>query len=106
MDIEKNKFETSSRQGVTGLGDESAEDKGMKERGAEFFAKAERSASDAYDKAEQMAGERYRQVRNYSSEHPGKVVLVAFGIGLAIGYIISASTQHHSRLDDLQRYLR
>ncbi|GAB6058135.1 hypothetical protein [Desulfonatronum parangueonense] len=105
MANEKNRFETSS-QGIVGRGGERSEDQGVKERGAEYYDRAERAVSDTYEKTEQMAGEKYRRVRNYSSENPGKVVLAAFGIGLALGFILSASTQHHPSMSDLRKYYR
>jgi ElaB/YqjD/DUF883 family membrane-anchored ribosome-binding protein len=67
------------------------------DKGTEAFEKAEQAAGEAYDKTTQKVKETYEKAKSYSDENPGKTVLIALGIGVGIGLLLSASSSHRSR---------
>ena len=66
----------------------------IQERGTEVYAQAEQAVSDVYDKTAQTVSETYGQAKNYSSENPGKSILIALGIGVGLGFLLGASSRH------------
>lgn len=64
------------------------------ERGAEAYGQAEQAVGDVYDKTARAVSETYEQTRSYSSENPGKTILVALGVGVALGFFLGASSRH------------
>jgi ElaB/YqjD/DUF883 family membrane-anchored ribosome-binding protein len=95
MNIEKNPYGTSQQTSEKESGSQSTTEN-IRERGAEAYGKAERAVSDAYDKTSEKVSETFEKAKEYSSEHPGKTVLVAFGIGLGLGLLLAAGTTHRS----------
>lgn len=69
----------------------------IKERGAEFADKAKQTVTEAYDKTSQTLNEGYGQAVGYGRENPGKTVLIAFGVGLGIGVLLTNSMSPRSR---------
>lgn len=69
----------------------------IKERGAEFADKAKQTVTEAYDKTSQTLNEGYGQAVGYGRENPGKTVLIAFGVGLGIGVLLSNNMSSRSR---------
>lgn len=63
------------------------------QRGAEAFGQAEQAASDAYDKTSEKVSEIYGKAKGYSSENPGKTILIAVGIGFGLGLLVSSGTR-------------
>ncbi len=61
----------------------------IKERGAELADKAKQSVTEAYDKTSRTLNEGYEQAVDYSRENPGKTVLIAFGVGIGVGLLLS-----------------
>jgi len=96
MDVEKNKYETPKQQKVGEPGSASATAQTMMERGAEVYGQAEQAVSDVYDKTAQTVSETYEQAKSYSTENPGKTILIALGIGVGLGFLLGASS-HRSR---------
>jgi ABC-type nitrate/sulfonate/bicarbonate transport system permease component len=43
-----------------------------------------------------MVSETYGKAKVYSSENPGKTILIALGIGIGLGLLLGASTHHRS----------
>jgi ElaB/YqjD/DUF883 family membrane-anchored ribosome-binding protein len=93
MNTEKNKDETPKQQKFGNPGSDSAADQ-LLERGTEAFGAAEKAVGDAYDKTTQKVSETYEQAKSYSSDNPGKTVLIALGIGVGLGFLLGASTRH------------
>jgi ElaB/YqjD/DUF883 family membrane-anchored ribosome-binding protein len=62
-------------------------------RGAEVYGQAEQAVSDAYDKTAQAVSKTYDQAKNFSSENPGKAMLIASGIGLGLGFLLAAASR-------------
>lgn len=69
----------------------------IKERGAEFADKAKQTVTEAYDKTSQTLNEGYGQAIGYGRENPGKTVLIAFGVGLGIGVLLTNTMSPRSR---------
>src|SRR5664280_2949316 len=84
MDTEKNKPDSSQK--MTGEpGSASAAAQKVLDRGAEAYGQAEKVVSDVYDKTAEALNKTYEQAKSYSTENPGKTLLIAFGIGLGLG---------------------
>ena len=94
MDIEKKTHETPKQQKFGIPGSNSAADQSLLERGAEAFGSAEKAVGDVYDKTTQKVNKTYEQAKSYSSDNPGKTVLIALGIGVGLGFLLGASTRH------------
>jgi ElaB/YqjD/DUF883 family membrane-anchored ribosome-binding protein len=93
MDIEKNKYETPKQQKVGEPGSASATAQSILDRGAEVYGQTEQAVSDVYDKTAQAVSETYEQAKSYSSENPGKTILIALGIGVGLGFLLGASSR-------------
>ena len=93
MDVEKNKYETPKQQMAGEPGSASATAQSILERGAEVYGQAEQAVSDVYDKTAQAVSETYEQAKSYSSENPGKTILIALGIGVGLGFLLGASSR-------------
>jgi ElaB/YqjD/DUF883 family membrane-anchored ribosome-binding protein len=94
MDIEHNKYKTPKQQMAEEPGSASAAAQSILEGGAEVYGEAEHAVSDVYDKTAQVVSERYEQAKSYSSENPGKTILIALGIGVGLGFLLGASSRH------------
>jgi ElaB/YqjD/DUF883 family membrane-anchored ribosome-binding protein len=94
MDIEKNKYEAPKQQKVGEPGSAGVTAQGILDRGADVYVQAEQAVSDVYDKTAQVVGETYKQAKSYSTENPGKTILIALGIGVGLGFLLGASTRH------------
>jgi ElaB/YqjD/DUF883 family membrane-anchored ribosome-binding protein len=95
MNIEQNPYTTSQQKGEKDTTGKSTTEN-LRERGAETYEKAEKAVSDAYDKTSEKVSETYEKARVYSSENPGKTILIALGIGLGVGLLLGASTNRRS----------
>jgi ElaB/YqjD/DUF883 family membrane-anchored ribosome-binding protein len=99
MDIEKNKYETPNQQSAGEPGSASATAQRLLDRGAAVYGQAEQAVSDAYDKTAHAVSKTYDQAKSYSSENPGKAMLIASGIGVGLGFLLAA-TSRRSRTDE------
>lgn len=97
MNTEQKKHEPWKEQAPGETGSTAASAEKILERGAEVYEKAEQAVGEAYDKTAQRVGETYEQAKAYSSENPGKTILIALGIGIGIGLLLSANSSHRSR---------
>jgi ElaB/YqjD/DUF883 family membrane-anchored ribosome-binding protein len=102
MDTEKNKYETTSQQKAGEPGSASATAQKVLDRGAEVYGQAEKAVSDVYDKTAQAASKTYEQAKSYSSENPGKTILIAVGIGVGLGFLLGVGAS--SRRSRTGRY--
>ena len=93
MDIEKSKYETPNQQRAGEPGSAGATAQRLLDRGAEVYGQAEQTVSDVYNKTAQAMSKTYDQAKNYSSENPGKAMLIASGIGLGLGFLLAASSR-------------
>ena len=93
MDIEKNKYETPKQQkgGEPSSAGATAQD--ILTRGTEVYGQAEQAVSEAYDKTAKVVSETYEQAKSYSTENPGKTILIALGIGVGLGFLLGASSR-------------
>ena len=92
MEVEHDKYETPKQQMGGEPGSASATAQTMMERGAEVYGQAEQAVSDVYDKTAQTVSETYEQAKSYSTENPGKTILIALGIGVGLGFLLGASS--------------
>lgn len=69
----------------------------IKERSAEFADKAKQTVTEAYDKTSRTLNEGYGQAIDYGRENPGKTVLIAFGVGIGVGLLLSNNMSPRSR---------
>ena len=49
--------------------------------------------NDVYDKTAQAVSETYAQAKSYSSENPGKTILISLGIGVGLGFLFGVSSR-------------
>jgi len=97
MDDEHNKKEAAKQKMAEELENASAKAETIIERGAEVYGQAEQAVSDVYDKTAQAVSETYDQAKSYSSENPGKTILITLGIGVGLGFILGASARRSGR---------
>jgi ElaB/YqjD/DUF883 family membrane-anchored ribosome-binding protein len=93
MEEEKNKYETHKQQMAGEPGSAGATAQGILERGTEVYGQAEQAVSEAYDKTAKVVSETYEQAKSYSTENPGKTILIALGIGIGLGFLLGASSR-------------
>ena len=102
MDTEKNKYDSTSQKMAGEPGSASATAQKVLDRGAEVYGQAEKAVSDVYDKTAEAVSKTYEQAKSYSKENPGKTILIAFGIGLGLGFLLGAGAS--SRPSRTSRY--
>jgi len=93
MEEEKNKYETPQQQMAGKPGSPGAAAQDILERGTKVYGQAEQAVSDAYDKTAQAVSETYEKVKGYSTENPGRTILVALGIGVGLGFLLGANSR-------------
>ena len=104
MNTEWKKDETPKKQTAEESGSVSAAAQNILEKSAEAYGQAEQVVSDVYDKTSEKVGqaydktsevvsETYEKAKDYSSENPGKVILIALGIGVGLGFLLGSSTR-------------
>jgi len=94
MDVEHNKYKTPKQQTAAELDSARAAAESILEGGTEVYGQTEQAISDVYDKTAQAVSETYEQAKSYSSENPGKTILIALGIGVGLGFLLGASSRH------------
>ena len=94
MDIENNNYESTKKQnaGESDIGGATVQ--GALDRGAEAYGQAKETVTDMYTKAAQAVGETYDKAKSYSTENPGTVMLIALGVGVGLGFLLSAGSRH------------
>lgn len=95
MDMENNN-ETIKKQNAGESGSAGATVQGALERGAEAYGQAKETVNDMYTKASKAVGETYDKAKSYSTEHPGTAMLITLGVGVGLGFLLSAGS-HRSR---------
>jgi len=93
MEEEKNKYQTPKQQTAGELGGAGATAQDILERGTEVYGQAEQAVNEAYDKTAKVVSETYEQAKSYSTENPGKTILIALGIGVGLGFLLGASSR-------------
>ena len=93
MEEEKNKYQTPKQQMAGELGSAGAGAQDILDRGTEVYGQAEQAVSEAYDKTAKVVSETYEQAKSYSTENPGKTILIALGIGVGLGFLLGASSR-------------
>ena len=93
MDDEQNKKETLKEKVTGELDSAGGTAETIMERGAKVYGQAEQAVSDVYDKTAKAVSETYEQAKSYSSENPGKTILIALGIGVGLGFLLGASSR-------------
>ncbi len=96
MAIETNTNEIPKEQTAADSASITATAQNILDKGTEAYGKAEQVAGEAYDKTTQKVNETYEKAKSYSGENPGKTILIALGIGVGIGLLLSASSSHRS----------
>ncbi len=69
----------------------------VKERGAEIADKAKQTFNEAYERTSHAVNDSYGRAIDYGSEHPGQAMLIAFGVGVGVGLLISSNVSSRSR---------
>jgi ElaB/YqjD/DUF883 family membrane-anchored ribosome-binding protein len=106
MNLEKEILKTPGQKTEKETGSGHNADQTIFKRGTEAFEHAEKAVSDAYEKTSEKAGETYEHVKSYSSDNPGKTVLIALGIGLGLGLLLSAGMHHSHSHHGSSRFAR
>lgn len=68
-------------------------------RGAEVYDQTKHAVSNAYDKTSEVLTDTYDQAMTYGRQNPGKLTLIAFGAGIAIGLLLSSGRSSRSRTE-------
>jgi ElaB/YqjD/DUF883 family membrane-anchored ribosome-binding protein len=68
------------------------------ECGAEALDQAKRKAGQVYDQANKSLNEQYGKAMEYGRENPGKMTLIAFGVGLVVAGSHSAPHSRRRRM--------
>lgn len=63
----------------------------VEERGAEVIDQAKRKAGQVYEQANKSLNEQYGKAMDYGRENPGKMTLIAFGVGVGVGLVLAGS---------------
>jgi ElaB/YqjD/DUF883 family membrane-anchored ribosome-binding protein len=93
MNMENENYEALEQKSEKESGSDSTADQAIFKRGAEAYGQAQQAVSDAYDKTSEKVSETYEQVKSYSSDNPGKTILIALGIGVVLGFLLGSSTR-------------
>ena len=95
MEADKNKYETPKQQmeGLSRSAGVTAQN--ILERGAEAYGQAEMAVSDAYDETASKVNKTYKKIKSYSTQNPGKTILVTLGLGMGLGIILGAFSSHY-----------
>jgi ElaB/YqjD/DUF883 family membrane-anchored ribosome-binding protein len=96
MNMEKKNYDAPEQKSENESVSDSTADQTIFERGAEAYGQAEQAVSDAYDKTSEKVSETYEKAKSYSSDNPGKTILIALGIGIGLGLLLGASTHRSS----------
>src|SRR5262249_46711672 len=67
------------------------------QRGAEMLENAKQTFSEAYDKTGKALGATYERAKEYGTEHPGTMTLVALGVGVCLGFMLAQNTRINAR---------
>jgi ElaB/YqjD/DUF883 family membrane-anchored ribosome-binding protein len=63
------------------------------ERGAKIYGQVEQSVTGAYDKTTGAVKDTYDRARTYSSENPGKTILISLGAGVGLGLLLGVGAR-------------
>jgi ElaB/YqjD/DUF883 family membrane-anchored ribosome-binding protein len=94
MDTEKMNFDPN-RQVAAGPGATNPKD--LLNRGSEIYDQTKQTVSDAYDKTARTLSDSYEQAMTYGRENPGKMTMIAFGVGFGLGLLMAARRSRTSR---------
>ena len=93
MNLDNNKYQTPEQEKVKETISSNTTAESIQERGADIYEHAEQAVCDAYKKSAHTVSDTYGHVKNYSSENPGKTIIVALGIGFGLGILLGASSR-------------
>jgi hypothetical protein len=93
MDTEYNKYEIPEHQMAGEPGRAGATAQSIMEGGAEVYGRAEQAVNAVYDKTAQAVGGTYEHAKSYSSQNPGKTMIIALGIGVGVGFLLGANSR-------------
>jgi ElaB/YqjD/DUF883 family membrane-anchored ribosome-binding protein len=71
----------------------------LTERGSEVLDQTKQAVSQAYGKTSEVLTDTYDQAMSYGRQNPGKLTLIAFGAGIAIGMLLSSGGRRGSRTE-------
>jgi ElaB/YqjD/DUF883 family membrane-anchored ribosome-binding protein len=95
METDMNKHDTAKQQTQRQSRSAGAMAQDILERGAEAYGQAEMAVSDAYDETASKVNKTYKKIKNYSTQNPGKTILVTLGMGMGLGIILGAFSSHY-----------
>lgn len=93
MDTKKDKGESYKQETAEESGGVGAAAQGIIERGTRIYGQVEQSVTDAYNKTSRAVKDTYDRTRTYSSENPGKTILLSLGIGMGLGLLLSVGAR-------------
>ncbi len=71
--------------------------KDLLNRGSQVYDQTKQTVSQAYDRTSQAITDTYGQAMEYGRENPGKMTMIAFGVGLGLGMLIAATRRTRTR---------
>ena len=93
MDTQRNPYATPNPPTAGAPSSAGATAQDLLDRGAKVYGHAEQAVSEVYDKTAQAVSETYEKAKGYSTENPGKTLLVALGIGVGLGFLLGANSR-------------
>jgi ElaB/YqjD/DUF883 family membrane-anchored ribosome-binding protein len=81
----------SGSTGQTGSAPQRAREQNTGGGGQSTFDQTKQTVTDAYGKTTEVLSNTYGQAMDYGRENPGKLTLIAFGAGIAIGLLLSGT---------------
>ena len=67
------------------------------DRGAQAYGQTKETLSKAYDKTGEALNETYEWMMTYGREHPGRTMLIAFGAGAGLGFLLASNQRASHR---------
>lgn len=67
------------------------------DRGSQVYGQTKETLSKAYDRTGEALNETYEWMMSYGREHPGRTMLIAFGAGAGLGFLLASNQRSSSR---------
>jgi ElaB/YqjD/DUF883 family membrane-anchored ribosome-binding protein len=94
MDANKANLDPN-RQFAAGPG--TTDPKDLLNRGSEMYDQTKQTVTEAYDRTARTLTDGYEQAMTYGRENPGKMTMIAFGVGFGLGLMMAGRRSRTGR---------